>query len=80
VKIFGQPHQVRATVEIMDGFSGHADHSELLEYFSAMGGRREKVFLVHGERSRSEQLQRALADSFSASEVIVPALGDSIEF
>ena len=35
VKIFGKEYKLRAKVEIMDSFSGHADHSELMEYFAA---------------------------------------------
>lgn len=78
VRIFGQSYSVRASVEIMDGFSGHADHSELLAYFDQIGGRKEKVFLVHGERSRTEKLKQALDENFEESEVVAPALGDSV--
>ena len=45
---------------IMDSFSGHADKSELLEYFDAMGGSKERVFLVHGEPEQSKALQEEL--------------------
>jgi len=38
VKIFGDEYRLRAQVETMDSFSGHADHSELIDYFKAMSG------------------------------------------
>ena len=38
VNIFGDKHELRAQVEIMDSFSGHADHSELMDYFDAISG------------------------------------------
>jgi metallo-beta-lactamase family protein len=60
VPILGDTFEVRADVQILDSFSGHADHSELLEYFDAMGGSKERVFLVHGEPSQSEALQEEL--------------------
>jgi len=62
VKIFGEPHPLKAKVEIMDSFSGHADHSELLDYFQSIGGAKSHVWLVHGETSRTEKLQSALRE------------------
>lgn len=78
VKIFGKEHKVRADVEIMDSFSGHADHSELLDYFGRIGGKKEKVFLVHGETSRTEKLKISLDEKFSESEFHAPGIGDSV--
>ena len=61
VNILGDAFKVRANVEILDSFSGHADRSELINYFDAMGGSKENVFLVHGEPEQSEALQKVLA-------------------
>jgi metallo-beta-lactamase family protein len=60
VPILGDTFNLRADIEILDSFSGHADKSELLEYFDAMGGSKERVFLVHGEPEQSEALQEEL--------------------
>lgn len=60
VNILGEPFKLKANVEILDSFSGHADKSELIEYFKAMGGTKEKVFLVHGEPEQSKGLREAL--------------------
>ena len=60
VPILGDTFNLRADVEILDSFSGHADKRELLEYFNAMGGSKERVFLVHGEPEQSEALQEEL--------------------
>ncbi len=54
--ILGDKFDVRADVQILDSFSGHADQSMLLEYFDRIWGSKEKVFLVHGEESQSEAL------------------------
>lgn len=79
VKIFGKEYKLRANVEIMDSFSGHADHSELLDYFKAIKGSKKKVWLVHGETTRSEALCEALKEVHDG-EVSVAELGATVEF
>lgn len=79
VRIFGDEFEVKAKVEIMDSFSGHADHSELIDYFHAVKGPKKKVWLVHGETSRSEAMRSALAEIHDG-EVRVAELGTTVEF
>jgi metallo-beta-lactamase family protein len=79
VSIFGKPYAVKAHVEIMDSFSGHADHSELIDYFNAMTGPKNKVWLIHGEQGRSESFRDALRE-FHDGEVSVGVLGETVEF
>ena len=79
VRIFGEEFKLHAKVETLDSFSGHADHSELMDYFRAMTGKREKVWLVHGEQERSEIIRDALK-KFHDGEVAVGRLGEVVEF
>ncbi len=79
VRIFGEPYALRAKVEIMDSFSGHADHSELLDYFQAISGEKKKVYLVHGEQSRSEALCEALREIHNG-DVEIGVLGKEVSF
>jgi len=79
VNIFGQPYKLRAHVEIMDSFSGHADHSELVDYFKATTGPKKKVWLVHGEQSRSEVFCEALREIHDG-DVEVGVLGKEVVF
>ena len=79
MKIFGKEYKLRAKVEIMDSFSGHADHSELLDYFNAIKGPKKKVWLVHGETDRSEVLCEAL-QTIHDGEVSVAKLDDEVVF
>lgn len=79
VRIFGEEFKVRASVETLDSFSGHADHSELLDYFNGMTGPRKKVWLVHGEQHRSEIMRDALAEVHNG-EVSVGVLGQTVSF
>ncbi len=80
VKIFGEEHTVRAHVEALDSFSGHADHSELIDYFTGTGGKKEKVWLVHGETSRSEAMCDALRRLDHGGTVDVAEHGREVTF
>ena len=60
VPILGGRYKVRAHIEAIDSFSGHADHSELLEYFERTTGPKRRVWLVHGEPEASAALKHAL--------------------
>ncbi len=77
VPILGDRFAVRADVQILDSFSGHADHSELHDYFDAMKGKRERVFLVHGEREQSHALCASLQEKHSGK-VEVPVWKSSV--
>lgn len=79
VNIFGKPVQVRAHIETIDSFSGHADHSELLAWFDRTGGPKKRVWLVHGEPTRSSALREALAKRHDGT-VEVATLGTTVEF
>ena len=41
VRIFGDWHTVRASIETIDGFSAHADLDGLLAWFAGLGGVRD---------------------------------------
>ena len=62
VRIFGEEYNLRARVEVINGFSGHADRDELLAWAGAITKRPRSTFLVHGE----EEGALALADSLHA--------------
>jgi metallo-beta-lactamase family protein len=60
VKIFGEEYESRAKVEVLNGFSGHADHNELLTWAAAMKRRPRRTFLVHGELEAANALSADL--------------------
>ena len=59
MRIFGEFYDNRARVEVLQGFSGHGDRDDLLDWVGAMNQKPKRTFLVHGE----EQSAFALADS-----------------
>jgi metallo-beta-lactamase family protein len=79
VAIFGKKTKVRAKIEIVDSLSGHADHSELLDYFKAISGPKKKVWLVHGEKQGAMTLREDLSEIHDG-EVSMGVLGEEVEF
>jgi metallo-beta-lactamase family protein len=59
VKIHGGPIPVRAEVARLDGLSGHADQSELLDWLGASPAAPRTTFLVHAEPLQADGFRRA---------------------
>lgn len=59
VRIFGEPHAVRARVEVLNGFSAHADHPALVAQAVSCGPTRGCA-IVHADLQRAEALQAGL--------------------
>jgi metallo-beta-lactamase family protein len=78
VRIFGETYQNRAQVEVMSGFSGHADRNELLAWVGAMQNKPKRTFLVHGEPPAQFALAEALKTQFGM-QVDVPDWKHEIE-
>ena len=79
VSILGDEFEVRAEIETLDSFSGHADHDELLGWFDRITGAKKRVFLVHGEKERSEALRAALEMHHAEGRVEVAEMLQSVE-
>ncbi|NLE53134.1 MAG: MBL fold metallo-hydrolase, partial [Chloroflexi bacterium] len=77
VRIFGEEHTVRAKIEVINGFSGHADRSELLAWARAIAKRPRHTFLVHGEEESAASLAQGLRDEAGFEDVIVPEMHQS---
>lgn len=77
VNIFGDTYKVKASVYVMDAFSGHADRSDLLDYIGKIRGLK-KIFLVHGEQTQLEAFTGALKEN-GFNDVYVPKYGEEVE-
>ena len=79
LKIFGDEIPLRARVEILNGYSAHADRGELRRWLSAVRGKSTKapaVHLVHGEPAAQDALAHVLrADGYMVS---APERGDRV--
>ena len=78
VRIFGEKYAVRARIEVLTGFSGHADREGLLAWTGAMQKKPTHTFVVHGEEDSANALAEALRSELGFSSVHVPDLNQSI--
>ncbi len=81
LKILGEEVPLRARVEILNGYSAHADRRELAAWLGAVRGqstRAPKVWLVHGEPGPQDALAATLrTDGY---DVGTPSRGDRVTF
>ncbi|MBD3169261.1 MAG: MBL fold metallo-hydrolase [candidate division Zixibacteria bacterium] len=78
VKIHGDSVPVKAHVESLLGFSGHADYNEILAWLHGFNKAPEKVFIVHGEPEASDALAQKIRDNLDW-DAVIPHYGESFE-
>ncbi len=83
VRVFGEPHEVRAQVREISGFSAHADQPELLDWLAASANRgpsetqtKPHIFLVHGDPDQIQPLCNELEQR--GYDVTIPSRGESV--
>jgi predicted metal-dependent RNase len=52
---------IRSTVERVDGFSGHSDRNQILNYVRRVYTKRGPLFLVHGEAKKIQNMKKLLS-------------------
>lgn len=63
VTIFGEAHERKCEVVVLNSFSAHADRNELLTYFNHFDRKRLKnIFLVHGDPDQAEKFSGGLKE------------------
>lgn len=64
VKILGDMYEVKAKVERCNGFSAHADYTEMIEWLKNIDTKRlKKIFLIHGEEEQQTGFKNHLAEA-----------------
>ncbi len=74
VRIFGEEYTRRAQVEIINGFSAHADHNDLVWWIGSSSSTLKSVFVVHGEPDAAEALATSVRE-MGVDRVEVPEAG-----
>ena len=79
ISIFGEMHEVNASIAKIEAFSGHGDYSEMKSFLSCQDTSLiEKTFLVHGEydvqKIYSEELKKA-----GFHDIEIPEAGQEFE-
>ncbi|MGB2957787.1 MAG: MBL fold metallo-hydrolase [Bacteroidota bacterium] len=80
VNIFGEAHDLKAEVAVLNSFSGHADRNELLDYVRHFdAGSMKGIFLVHGDLDQAEKLREGLRGN-GFQNVSIPTQGEKVTF
>lgn len=74
VRIFGEEYHVKAKVEVLNGFSGHADRNELIGWAGTITKQPRRTFIVHGEEDSALALAEGLKTEVGYEQVDVPEL------
>lgn len=77
VRILGDEFTVRARIERVDGFSGHADRNGLLEWVKPIAPQLKGVYVVHAEENAAESFVQALRDS-GIKNALAPTYGQQL--
>jgi len=75
VKIFGEDIKIKAQIHVLEGFSGHADQIELIQWIKNFKKKPKKIFLVHGEQEALEALYDLIQNDLDL-QAIIPQLGE----
>ncbi|HHW32431.1 MAG TPA: MBL fold metallo-hydrolase [Clostridiaceae bacterium] len=76
VKIFGEEISVNAHIEMLEGFSGHADKEGLLSWIKAFSKKPRKIFIVHGENQQIEEFAEIIKNELKI-DTVIPSLGET---
>ena len=80
LRIFGEEVPLRAEVQVLNGYSAHADRDEMIRWLTATtkaAQHRPNVTLVHGEADVQDDFARTLRDL--GYDITVPGPGESVE-
>ena len=80
ISIFGLDRRIKAQITKIEGFSGHGDYKEMIDYFtrSMQVDQVQRVFVVHGELTAAEAYKEHLTDA-GFKNIDIPQHGEIVE-
>ena len=80
ISIFGQDRRIKAQITKIEGFSGHGDYREMIDYLtrSLAVKQVQRTFVVHGDLSAAEAYRDHLSDA-GFSNISIPEKGEIVE-
>ena len=78
VRVFGQDLPIRADVYSLDGYSAHADSTQLLQWLGGSSHKPKRVFLNHGEPQAADMLRQRVERELGM-QCSVPLLGEQVD-
>ena len=79
ISIFGLDRKIKAQITKLEGFSGHGDYKEMIDYLtrSLQVDQVQRVFVVHGEQTAAETYKGHLHD-VGFRHIEVPEKGETV--
>lgn len=68
IKLYHEKIQVGAKIHTINGFSAHADQSELLEWIEGFE-QLEEIYLIHGEKDKQQIFKKAIKEKMPDKKV-----------
>lgn len=78
VRVFDEDIEVKAKVQVINGYSAHPDKNQILDFINKIGDSLQKVFCVHAEPKSSLYLVQHIRDHMGI-EAFSPSYGESFE-
>ncbi len=78
VKIFGEEIAVNARIEYIEGYSGHADQTGLMNFIYSFIKKPKHIFLVHGEEESQDVLSEKIQEEAQIP-VTIPEYGETYD-
>ncbi|AOY76059.1 MBL fold metallo-hydrolase RNA specificity domain-containing protein [Clostridium formicaceticum] len=78
VKLLGEEIAVLAEIHSIEGFSGHGDQADLLNWLGAFKKKPKRIFLIHGEEEASAALSQKIKNKY-AIPTTIPNVGYSFQ-
>lgn len=79
ISIFGDFHEVKASIEKIEAFSGHGDYNEMKLFLSCQNAQDvKKTFLVHGDYAVQQQYLKEL-ESVGFKNIEIPEVGEEFD-
>jgi len=78
VRIFGMEYNLNARVEVLNGFSSHADVNDFSRLLTPLAKRLKAAFVVHGEDEQLDAMKDFLTRS-GCKNALIPAPGEKFE-
>lgn len=73
VELDGQRYSIRARIHTLNGYSAHADQTDLLNFVRRMKKPPQQVRIVHGDERAKRTLQQKLQSLLPQAQVLIPS-------
>lgn len=78
IRLMGEELTVRAYVDYLEDYSGHADYEDTLNWLSKLPVRPKRIFLVHGDLESLSSLKEKIEHQLRI-DVLIPGYRDQVE-